>query len=511
MRKFISNIKKEDVLLYGVFIALMITLISFKVFYHLDETLTYALSNHAGPYFMIPDEGIKKEPMEFYYDYLSVQPGNLRALSIPYINQRNDSHPPFYYFIIHIICGLFPRTFTRWQAGIVNIFFACATLFVFRRILRLLTEDKFIQRLLTWAFVFCAAILSETTFFRMYVMCIFLTTLLTYLFMLQLKKDMGIKFYLMAAFVVWFSSMTHYGTLIFSALICFTYGIYLLLNKKWKDVLYLIVSMSIAGICAIGFFPRIIVHVFGAGRGGESIGNLFDLSDLALRLITFYGFFDRFMFGRLSLLIIAGLVLLLIILKKENKLNIDKTHILYYVITFVPSVIYFLVSAKSAPYSEERYVSAIYAIVFAGVLTPLLSMFKKTVNDRYFKIASISFIVIMTMISFFSNGWQYLYRRKKPGFDKLNDYRENDCICIYDDEDPWRIQVSMQELTKYKALTFINVDNIDKYDLNKFIDTENAMIALIGIDDTYINEVLNRLDNYNKYEYISERSFFVHK
>lgn len=511
MKKLIKNIKLEDCLLYVVFIALMVTLISFKVFYHLDETLTYALSNHAGPYFMIPDEGVKKEPMEFYYDYLSVQPGNLRALSIPYINQRNDSHPPFYYFIIHIICGLIPRSFSRWQAGIVNIFFACATLFVFRMILKLLTNDKFIFRLLSWGFVFCAAILSETTFFRMYVMCIFLTTLLTYLFMWQLKKDRGIKFYALASFVVWFSSMTHYGTLIFSALICTTYGIYLLIHKKWKDVLYLIVSMAIAAACAIGFFPRIIVHVFGAGRGGESIGNLFNLSDLIQRISDFYGFFDRFMFGRITPLIIICLIVMLIMLKSRNKLNIDRTHILYYGIIFIPSIIYFLVSAKSAPYNEERYVSAIYAIVYAGVLTPLLLMLKKLVDDKKIKIISISFIVIMTLISFFGNGWQYLYRRKKPGFDLLNPYKENDCICIYDDEDPWRIQVSSQELTKYKGLTFINVDNIDKYDLSSFIDTDNVMIALIGIDDSYMNEVMKLLPQYNNYEYISERSFFVSK
>lgn len=511
MKKFIKDIKLEDVLLFVVFIALMVTLISFKVFYHLDETLSYALSNHAGPYFMVPEEGVRRDPMEFYYDYLSVQPGNLRALSIPYINQKNDSHPPFYYFIIHIICGLMPRTFSRWQAGIVNIFFALGTLFVFRRILKLFTSDKFIFRLLSWGFVFTAAILSETTFFRMYVMCIFLTTLLTYLFMWQLKKDRGLLFYGLASFVVWFSSLTHYGTLIFSALICTTYGIYLIIHKKWKDVLYLCVSMAIAAICAIGFFPTMIRHVFGAGRGSESIGNLFDLSDLLTRLKTFLSFFDIFMFGRIGLLIILALIGLFIYLRKSNQLEIDRTHILYYVIIFVPSIIYFLVSAKSAPYDEERYVSAIYAIVYVGILYPLIAMFKKLFNGKTFKYVSIVFITVMTLISFFTNGWQYLYRRKKAGFDLLNDYKQNDCICIYDDTDSWRPQVSMIELSKYNALTFIEIDNIDKYNLNDFIKTDNVMICLLGIDDSYMNEVLNRLDGYSKYEYISERSFYVHK
>ncbi len=500
-----------DLLPYIVFTVFMITIISFKVFYHLDETLTYGLSNHAGSYYMIPEEGVRYEPpMDAYQRYLAAQSIAPKSFAIPYINQASDSHPPFYYMIVHAVCGLNKHVFSRWQAGSVNIFFALATLFILQRIIRLLTKNEFIYQLLTWGFIFCSAVLSEVTFFRMYVMVIFLTALTAYLFLWQIEKDRGIVFYLLITGVVLFSALTHYGTLIYSALICIVYGIYLLIKKKWKDVGIFCGLMAVAAAVAIGFFPAIVRHVFGAGRGGESIGNLFNLSDFFIRIRDFYGFIDDMVFGKMLLPIVLAIAVMALILKRNGNLQLDEKTVMKYILLHVPAILFFLVGAKSAPYTEERYTAAIYGISYVGVLCPLLVLIDKLFSQKRARIISVSFITLMTAICILSNDWQYLYRRKKAGFDALNAYSENDCICIYGGEG-WRLNVKVIELTKFKSVTFLQEENYESYDLEKLIKTDNAVICLSGVDHSEIEKVLEKMPSYSGYEYISEDSFFVYK
>ena len=71
MKDDLKKTKLINVLPYLVFVFLMVFVIFLKVDYHLDETLTYALSNHAGSYYMEPEEGIRYEPStQPYVDYL---------------------------------------------------------------------------------------------------------------------------------------------------------------------------------------------------------------------------------------------------------------------------------------------------------------------------------------------------------------------------------------------------------------------------------------------------------
>ena len=86
IKDFIKKIKFRDVLPYIVFVILMIIALSLKFDYHVDETLTYALSNNAEPiYYMTPQEGFRYEnSMDPYAEYLSVKPGNSFSYAIPY-------------------------------------------------------------------------------------------------------------------------------------------------------------------------------------------------------------------------------------------------------------------------------------------------------------------------------------------------------------------------------------------------------------------------------------------
>ena len=513
IKDFIKEIKFRDVLPYIVFIILMIIALAMKFDYHVDETLTYALSNNAEPiYYMTPQEGVRYEnSMDPYTEYLSVKPGNSFSYAIPYYKQVYESHPPIYYALVHTVSSFFPGTFSRWYAGTVNILFALGILFVLRRMVEILTGNYRIKEYLTWGFVFCYAILSEVTFFRMYVVTMFLTTLTTLIFLWQIQKDRGIWFYVFASFAVFVGSLTYYGTLIFSLMICTTYGVYLLINKKWKDVAKFVDGMALAGIAAVVVFPAIIGHIFGAGRGEEAIGNMLNISDFLSRLGTYSAFYNDFVFGRIMPLIVLALIGLLVYAKKTGKLEMNKQKMMYYVMIIIPSILYFLLASKSAPYPEERYTSLAYVNAYVGILCPLMILLHKLFSKKIATIVSVCLIVLISSIGLFTNRWQYLYRWEMPKFEPLNEYKDYDCVCVHSGEN-WRLNTYIIELTHYKGLTFIDLDDLDNYNLEDFIKTGNGVVVLAGImDDSVMEAVMKQLPNYSGYEYISERSFYVYK
>ena len=82
---------------------------------------------------------------------------------------------------LHTICSFFPEKFSKWYAGSINIFFALLTLYTSRKIVLNLTNNKEICNIVSFAFILSPGILSAISFFRMYIMAMFFTTLLTYI------------------------------------------------------------------------------------------------------------------------------------------------------------------------------------------------------------------------------------------------------------------------------------------------------------------------------------------
>ena len=512
MKKFIKNIRFIDVLPYIVFMCVIVVALYLKFDYHMDELLSYTLSNHVGSYYLDPEDGVMyANSMDPYIEYLAVQKGDSFSYSIPYFRQVYESHPPIYYALLHTVCSFFPETFSKWYGGTVNIIFALGTLFVLRRIIEILTDSRFIKNILTWGFVFCYAVISQATFFRMYSTTLFITTLITYIFLWQLQKDRGKWFYICAAFMVFVGSLTYYGTLIFSTMICVTYGIYLLINKKWKDVGIFCGSMAAAGVASVCVFPAIIRHIFGEGQGSNAINNFFNIADMLSRLKSYTGFYNDFVFGRVEILILLAIIILIYVARKQNRFCFEKAQILNYIMILVPSLAFFLVAAKSAPYHEERYTSLVYANAYVGIMCPLYILISKVLEEKKAKIISILIVVFISSMGLFTNRWQYLYRWEIPKFEPLKEYSDLDCLCIHGGEN-WRLTTYILELTNYKGLTFIHLDNIGNFNLEDYITTGDGVVVLAGIlDDSVMDEVMKHLPNYSGYKYISERSFYVYK
>ena len=55
--------------------------------------------------------------------YVTVAENERFDYATVYYNQTQDVHPPLYYFFLHTVCSLFPRSFTKWTGIGLNFVF----------------------------------------------------------------------------------------------------------------------------------------------------------------------------------------------------------------------------------------------------------------------------------------------------------------------------------------------------------------------------------------------------
>lgn len=128
-----------------VFLVLMAGVIENKENYHVDEIYSYGLANNTTGDQITFEDGIKYGRKELsHIDYMSVSESERFNYANVWENQANDVHPPLYYALLHTLCSIFPGSIRIWYAGTINIVFALLTLYILRKLLRLLWEKDYL-------------------------------------------------------------------------------------------------------------------------------------------------------------------------------------------------------------------------------------------------------------------------------------------------------------------------------------------------------------------------------
>ena len=91
----------------------------------------------------------------------------------------------------------------------------------------------------------------------------------------------------------------HYYCMFFSIFICFNYVIFLLTQRKFKEILKLIMTGILAGTSTCLIFPGIINHFFSDYRSIESIHYLqSSTKEFINKIQIFYEFINIDLFGQ---------------------------------------------------------------------------------------------------------------------------------------------------------------------------------------------------------------------
>ena len=294
----------KSIFIYVIFIIFMVIVIINKKNLHTDEIYSYTLANNVGSISINFDEGHTYSPVEgIYLNNISVSDSSKQFnLKNVWKNQTNDVHPPLYYLILHIICSFSVGKFSIWQAGIINICFALLSLYIFRKLISLISGDKVIADFASLLFILSTGILQNVSFFRMYVMAMFWVTLIAYFFLKAFGEIFSWKLWGKITFVAVAGALTHYYCIIYLCATCLVFVFCLLIQKRWRDIILWSISMIIAAALSVMIFPAMLVHMFSGYRGTESMNNLVGLTwDEHWERLKGYGeFINTQMFGKIG-------------------------------------------------------------------------------------------------------------------------------------------------------------------------------------------------------------------
>ena len=182
--------------IYILFAVLLFCAINKKMNFHVDEIYSYGLANHTadGEKNMSIENGIKYIPADFpWQQYTTVSYDNRFNYKSVFENQKVDTHPPLYYCALHTICSFFPERFSKWYAGIVNIFFMLLSLMAYRKILDMYFNSIFSKNILSVIFVITPAFINETMFLRMYPMTMYIVLMTMYAFVKLIRGGTAIE------------------------------------------------------------------------------------------------------------------------------------------------------------------------------------------------------------------------------------------------------------------------------------------------------------------------------
>ena len=473
--------KKTDVkvlLLYAVFAVLLVVTLSHKMAYFQDEILSYCLANN--------------NEVEVKMDYLAKNViGNETKMKImqgvPYIpassafarvtsvpadgrfnfanvwkNQADDTHPPLFYLLLHIVCSFFPGVFSKWFAGIINIVFALGILFVSRKLVRQLTDNSFILTVVSLMFVFSSAMLNSAACLRMYVMATFFVTLQTYLFLKQSDKPVTREFCVKIAVVTFLGTLTHYYCIFYIVLLSIVFGIQRLKGKDYKGLAYFSAAQISGGLAACIVFPAVLAHIFHGARGtSEFMPNVMRLSDYHLRLSVYWQAVNGELFG--NMLWVMAFVLIISVgwnylrVKKNIKEEtVSALPVEKYILALVPPVCYFFLTAKLTPiltkgvYGDIKYMYPIFAVVLCVISASVFSALAILLSGKAAKILTVFLALCVTAGSCFCTDWdsRFLYREYKQQLFIQQLYSDADCLCFYIN----LIPKDMYYLSHYRSL-----------------------------------------------------------
>lgn len=496
---------------YFLFVVIMICVIAMKKDYHMDEVFSYGLANNVGQTSIHPEYApyTYDDPAQVFLDYMVIEEDEGFSIANCWYNQERESSPPLYYFTVHIMSVFAGARFSRWTAGVINIFYMSLTLWSFREILRLFGIKGKKLTLFSLFFMLSPAILSDVSFFRMYTMAIFFATQMTHLILKYRKKE-NFKFYFWMIVTSVGGVLTQYYIIFYLFFLSLVYGVSLLAEKEWRKAGKYIAAMGIAGGLTYIIFPGIIPHLFSASRGAEGIENLqkgFDVHWNNLK--EYFEIVNAQLFGGgFWLLAVISLIVLIYGWVKNKECYRISEHIWELCVLVLPTMGYIAIVAKVAPYNTDRYIMATFAMIILIVLLGLNWIFENCIQiKKVAKNCILGAVCATLLLSIWKDfRWPYLYLSAEEHINKIAEYSDVDGLCVLDVG--WKISGNFNEMIQLDTLTFFQTE-ISALDAMEELKNKDEYILYVV--DCNEGEIMHQIyaicPQINAYEYIGDSDY----
>lgn len=427
-----KKINKSTTIILLIFVIIIQTLIYVKVgidksYIHMDEAYSLGLASYDNVEIQDNEDFYNTwHNKEYYEDYLTVNDDEISNYSQVYINQKNDVHPPLYYLLLRIAMSFSVNHFSKWTGIVINIIiFAFITIFMYL-ILNKLLEDKNNCEIKAIILAFISSItlasLTNVTYIRMYALATLNIIIITYLH-IKLYDKYEKKTLILIGIASFFGSLTHYHYLFYLGILYISTVLRFMANRENEKIKGYTIPFVIAGITSIAIFPFSIQHMFFGYRGGGGlISNLMDVTkwpSTFMKVVEYVGVVQQYVFHNMLFLLLLIVIGIFIYKKKKNidsKIEVSK----YFKIIYIPTILYLILVAASAPYIELRYLMPICPLIFVGVIYWTNQLFENIISrNKSLFVIIITLALIMIAPFLFSIEPQVTYSDKREIVYKL--------------------------------------------------------------------------------------------
>lgn len=531
--------KRENlifIIAMGVVLCLQLAVLFYygnrKAGFHEDELYTYYSTNKTAGLFVNDRQWMERD--ELRNDFV-VLPGERFRYHIVKQMQSWDVHPPMYYYIFHTVCSLFPGVFDKWLGIGVNMaaYVLCYALLaygVYTASSGQKDEQKrkgrFLALLTCLFWGLSGAVISGVMFIRMYQWLTLFVLLCMDLHLRALKKkDFGVVHFLLpVGITVFLGFLTQYYYIIFHFFLGAGFCLYLLRNKKIKELFSYAVACGLGLLGTILYYPASLSHIFRGYRGTEAVSEFGDMSNTWERLRFFYGLFDDFvMNGSLSgwLLVLCLLVVTAGYFRKRRngKSRINSSVVL---ILFACGGYFFTISKTALLLGEtsNRYQLPIYGLMVFLLLYGVWTMAEelaaviigKDPEREWIMAAVLAVILVLTDGLALKNGRVFfLYEEEKEIMEFVEAHRQEPVVVFYNEassDNIWRLS---DELMEYPRVYLASQGNTEPIEDEVLLGSESLLAYVADYEDkeACLERLVEENDNLSSWQVVAEKGLWT--
>lgn len=461
-----------------------------KAGFHEDEYYSYYSTNRTAGLFEPDREWVERN--SFRNEFVVLEGEGFRYGLVAEV-QSWDVHPPFFYFLLHTACSLFPGVFSKWLGIGVNIA-AFAIHFALLSWLAFMAGGRNKKLAFAVAAVYgCnAAAVSGVMFIRMYEWLAVFVLLCACLHVRAALENGGNKksFLLPLMAVNYLGFLTQYYYIIFlffmGAGFCFWN---LWKNRKLKDCILYGAVCGGSLLLAAASYPACLSHIFRGYRGTGAVSEFLDSANTWGRLGFFTGLVNEYLFNGYLwfwLLLIAVLACAAAVKKKkagegaETGGNGGESRIEavpYFLLLFAAAGYFFTVSKTALLLYEtsNRYQHPIYGILLFLVMAAVYELWNRAAwlfcreggssFAKVFKGGAIVFLVLLLLGNVYglaSGKVIFLYEEDRADVAYARENSHTPVIVFYNDATPYHVWWRSQELMQYDRVYFASQENPEK-------------------------------------------------
>ena len=436
---------------FSIWIALIIVFAVFRLIsifslrdgHHVDEAWSYGFANSYyktqvfGGFYQYEWENVGEWiSSDVFNDYITVSEGERFTFDSVLYNKNLDLSPALYELLLHLVCSLFPNSFSWNYAFFINLLFYVPTLVFVYLISYQFTNSRACGLACLIYFVFSGSGTANFLYLRVYHMFTFFVLVLFWLIQKIIKNENKKNiYYWLLPIITFLGCFTHYYFFVIAFLFtCFS-ALLLLLKRRYVDWFRLCYVMLISVLFFFAVYSpalnMILPFTGGDAAGGYSYPYSWDLAVANRHFFTdTLGFYINFRVASL-IMFLGSLIFLCIIVglmyflfRKEswmdnllgllrNKMRDCSKSFMCFAkkidITFIVALLTIGLDILIIPYSSslcnmgyiERYffpVLCLFIVLYASVIGMLIKEIIISKANSFLKLSCVMLILVLLLV-----------------------------------------------------------------------------------------------------------------